>query len=66
MGVIDYGGVRAEANISLVDAAVGEYVIVHAGFAIEKLDEEDARKTLELWREILESDNAARENARNA
>jgi hydrogenase expression/formation protein HypC len=51
---VDYGGALREANISLVDAKVGDWVIVHAGFAIQVLSEEDARKTLELWEEIGE------------
>lgn len=51
---VDFGdGTRRQVNISLVDAKVGQYVIVHAGFAIEILDEEVARETLKLWDEIL-------------
>ena len=51
---IDYGdGTKRTINISLVDVKIGDYVLVHAGFAIEKLDEIDAKKTLDLFREIL-------------
>ncbi len=52
---VDFGGVVREADISLVEAkaVVGKYVIVHAGFAIEVLDEEDARETLAIFEEIL-------------
>jgi len=51
---VDFGdGVIREANISLVDAKIGEYVIVHAGFAIEILDEKEAKETLKLWEDIL-------------
>lgn len=51
---VDFGdGTLREVNVSLVDAHVGEYVIVHAGFAIEVIDAEEAKKTLELWRELL-------------
>jgi len=51
---IDYGdGTKRIINISLVDVKTGDYVLVHAGFAIEKLDEDEAQKTLELFREIL-------------
>lgn len=64
--VVDYGGVTSEANVSMVNVNVGQYVIVHAGFAIQILDEDEAKKTIELWEEILESDSAARENAKNA
>ena len=55
---VDYGGVTRKANISLVDAKVGDYVIVHAGYAIEVLDRDEAEKTLELFREMLDLDSA--------
>jgi hydrogenase expression/formation protein HypC len=51
---VDFGdGTLREVNISLVAASIGEYVIVHAGFAIEVLDREEAEKTVALWRELL-------------
>jgi hydrogenase expression/formation protein HypC len=51
---VDFGeGTTREVNISLVDVDVGGYVIVHAGFAIEVLDETEAKETLNLWNEIL-------------
>ncbi len=51
---VDFGdGVVREANISLVNVSVGDHVIVHAGFAIEVLDEKEAMETLRLWQEIL-------------
>jgi hydrogenase expression/formation protein HypC len=51
---VDFGeGTTREVNISLVDVDVGGYVIVHAGFAIEVLDEIEAKETLNLWNEIL-------------
>ena len=50
----DFGGVLQTVNISLVDVDIGEYVIVHAGFAIEVMDEKEAKETLKLWREVLE------------
>lgn len=49
----DFGGVLRPVNISLVEAKVGDYVIVHAGYAIEVLDREEAERTLELFRELL-------------
>jgi len=52
VGVIDYDGVRIEARLDLVDASVGDYVIVHTGFAIEILSEEDAEESIALWKEI--------------
>jgi hydrogenase expression/formation protein HypC len=55
--VVEVGGVRREISVMLVDdVSVGEWVIVHAGFAIEKLSEEEAERTLALFREIAESD----------
>ena len=57
MATVDFGGVSRTANISLVEAKVGDYVIVHAGYAIQILDKEEAEKTLELFREMLEQEN---------
>jgi hydrogenase expression/formation protein HypC len=52
---VDFGdGTAREVNASLVDVKIGQYVIVHAGFAIEILDEKAAKETLKLWDEILE------------
>ena len=49
MGRVDFGGVRKEACLAYVqDVKVGDYVIVHVGFAISKVDEEEALRTLEL------------------
>lgn len=51
---VDFGeGVAREVNVMLVDAKVGEYVLVHAGYAIEKLDRKAAEESLNMWREIL-------------
>jgi hydrogenase expression/formation protein HypC len=54
MAVIDVEGVRREASLLLLeDPKVGDYVIVHAGFAIHTIDEEQARETLRILREAL-------------
>ncbi len=51
---VDFGeGVLRDVNITLVDAKVDEYVLVHAGYAIQKMDEKEAKETLALWNEIL-------------
>jgi hydrogenase expression/formation protein HypC len=53
MAVVDVEGVRRDVSLLLLDGTeVGDYVIVHAGFAIQKLDEQEALTTLELLREI--------------
>jgi hydrogenase expression/formation protein HypC len=52
---IDFGGVIREACIeTLPEAVVGEYTIIHAGFALNLLSEEEAMSTLELLREIAD------------
>jgi len=54
---VDFGeGVLREVNVTLVNARVGDYVLVHAGYAIQVLDEEDALETLDLWNEILRAE----------
>jgi len=51
---VDFGaGTIRDVNIALVEPKIGEYVIVHAGYAIEVLDRKAAEETLALWNEIL-------------
>jgi hydrogenase expression/formation protein HypC len=51
---VDFGeGVLREVNVTLVEAKVGDYVLVHAGYAIQTVDEKDALETIALWKEIL-------------
>jgi hydrogenase expression/formation protein HypC len=57
--LIDFGGVQREANVSLVEPKVGDYVVVHAGFAIQVVDEEDAKETIKLWEELMASQDQA-------
>ena len=58
--MVDVGGVRKEISLALVDGiAVGDYVILHVGFAIQKLDAEEAEKTLALFAELGENLGAA-------
>ena len=52
-GKIDFSGIQKEVNLAYVpEAKIGDYVIVHAGFAISQVDEEEAKKTLEYMDEI--------------
>jgi len=53
---VDFGGVLRKVNVSLVEAKEGEWVVVHAGFAIEKMDEDEALETLSLWQEMLDQE----------
>ncbi|MCL2607548.1 MAG: HypC/HybG/HupF family hydrogenase formation chaperone [Methanomassiliicoccaceae archaeon] len=53
---VDFGGVVKQANITMVEPNIGDWVVVHAGFAIETMDEEEARRTLDLWNEVLAHD----------
>jgi len=53
---VDFGqGVLREVNVSLVEAKVGDYVLVHAGYAIQVIEEQEAKETLSLWNSILEA-----------
>jgi hydrogenase expression/formation protein HypC len=55
-GKVDYLGTKVKTNFSLLEnVKKGDWVIVHAGFAISKLDEKDAKETLDLLREYAES-----------
>ncbi|HDN95634.1 MAG TPA: HypC/HybG/HupF family hydrogenase formation chaperone [Thermoplasmatales archaeon] len=52
---VDYGGIIRDVDISLVNVKPGDYVIVHAGFAIQVLNEKDAKETLRIFEELLEN-----------
>ncbi len=57
---VDFGeGVLREVNVSLVSVKVGDYVLVHAGYAIQVLDEREALETIRLWNEILQAEAEA-------
>ena len=52
-GKVDFGGVLKEASLAYVpEAKIGDYVIVHVGFAISRLDEDEAHKVFEYLREM--------------
>jgi hydrogenase expression/formation protein HypC len=53
MGKVDFGGITREVSLAYVpEARLGDYVIVHVGFALHTLDEEEALETLALFKEI--------------
>ncbi|HOM95788.1 MAG: HypC/HybG/HupF family hydrogenase formation chaperone [Candidatus Methanofastidiosa archaeon] len=56
VGVVDFNGVKREVRLDLVDVKIGDYVIVHTGFAIEKMDEKDALESLDIWKELLKAE----------
>lgn len=61
LGKVDYLGTRVKTNFALLEnVKVGDWVIVHAGFAISKLNEEEARDTFSILKEMAE--NEAPEN----
>ena len=59
LAMTEVDGVKREANLMLLDqeVTVGDFVIIHAGFAISKLDQEDARETLAMMREVFTPEN---------
>ena len=62
MAQVDFGGIRREVCVEyLQEAGVGDYVVVHVGFAIAKVDEEEAARTLEVLQEL--DDAAERERS---
>lgn len=57
MGKIDFSGVTREACLAYVpEAQIGDYTVIHVGFAISQLSEEEAHQTLALLREIADID----------
>jgi len=63
---VDTMGVQREASLDLIDqeVKVGDYVLIHIGFAMNKIDEEDALASLEVYKEIIEK--MEEEDKRNA
>jgi len=60
LAVIEIGGVRKQVSLMLVDGVeAGDYVLVHAGFAIDKVDEAEARKTMDLLQELARLEQEA-------
>ena len=60
MAVCEIEGVQREASLMMIDdVRVGDYVLIHAGFAIEKIDDDEAQLTLKALREALDMGLAA-------
>ena len=55
MGIVDFGGVTREACLAYVpEAEIGDYTIIHVGFALNVIGEEEAQETLDLLRQIAD------------
>jgi hydrogenase expression/formation protein HypC len=63
LGKVDYLGTRVKTNFALLEnIKIGDWVIVHAGFAISKLNEEEARETFSILREMAEKEALLNKN----
>lgn len=51
IALVDFDGIERDVNVSLIEAEKGDYVIVHAGYAIQKLTSKDAKEVLALFDE---------------
>ncbi|MDD3857967.1 MAG: HypC/HybG/HupF family hydrogenase formation chaperone [Methanoculleus sp.] len=52
IGVVDFGDLQQEVRLDLVDVEVGEFVLVHVGFAIQRLSREEGLETREVFRQV--------------
>jgi hydrogenase expression/formation protein HypC len=52
IGVVDFGDLKQEVRLDLVDVEVGEFVLVHVGFAIQRLSREEGLETREVFRQV--------------
>jgi hydrogenase expression/formation protein HypC len=55
IGLVDYGDLRQEVRLDLVDVKVGEFVLVHVGFAIQRLTREEGLETRDIFRQVYEA-----------
>jgi len=61
--IVDFDGVKRNVVVGLCENVnVGTYVIVHAGYAIETVDEEAAKESIEIWRNLVEEENLNKED----
>ena len=55
LAIVDFGGIQREVDVSFIpDAKPGDYVVVHAGVAISRMDPEAAEEALQAWKKLLE------------
>lgn len=54
IALVDFGGLKQEIRIDLVDVSIGDFVLVHVGFAIQKLNRDEALETRELFKQCYE------------
>ena len=52
IGLVDYGELKQEVRLDLVDVKVGEFVLVHVGFAIQRLSREEGLETREIFKQV--------------
>ena len=52
IGLVDYGELRQEVRLDLVDVKVGEFVLVHVGFAIQRLSREEGLETRAIFKDV--------------
>ena len=55
IALVDFGNLKQEIRIDLVDVSIGDFVLVHVGFAIQKLDRDEALETRELFKQCYEA-----------
>ena len=55
IALVDFGNLKQEIRIDLVDVTIGDYVLVHVGFAIQKINRDEALETRELFRQCYEA-----------
>lgn len=57
---VDMAGVRRQVDVRLLNSLEqGDYILVHAGFGIEKIDKIEAKKTLKIWKEVINRPRAS-------
>lgn len=52
--LVEFGGIKREVNITLIDSPKkGDFVMIHVGYAIHRISQEEAQETLRIWEELL-------------